>query len=50
MVLKCPKCGLNTVTLVDYKVRNMGAVRVSAQYGTLKCSNCDYKEVFGGAF
>ena len=50
MVLKCPKCGKNTVTLVDFKIRRKWAGSANTQHGTLKCSSCNYKEVFGGAY
>jgi len=50
MVLKCPKCGKNTVTLVSFKIRRKWAGSANTQHGTLKCSKCNYSEVFGGAY
>lgn len=50
MVLKCPKCGKNTVTLVDFKIRRKWAGSSNTQHGILKCSMCTYSEVFGGAY
>ncbi len=50
MVLKCPKCGKNTVTLRSYIVKKRFAGSSNTQHGTLKCSRCNYEEVFGGAF
>ena len=50
MVLKCPKCGFNSVRLQQYIVKKNFHTTPHTQRGVLACSKCDYKEVFGGAF
>lgn len=50
--LKCPVCKMKTVSLVHYNqvFRNSGQGSKRYQYGTLKCSRCNYEEVLGGVF